>query len=146
DGIRDRNVTGVQTCALPILVSGAVLVRQAALLIFGCLPPVAWAVTGFKASHETGSTNVTAFHWPVLPNPLVPRSLVGSSLTSCTHGNSILCMTSWAMRSPGWMRYGACPWLMRMILISPVKPASIVPGALSTVSPWDAARPDRGVM
>src|SRR5690625_2081470 len=86
------------------LVSGAVLVRQAALLIFGCLPPVAWAVTGFKASHETGSTNVTAFHWPVLPNPLVPRSLVGRSLTSSTHGNSTLWITNCAMRSPGWTK------------------------------------------
>src|SRR5699024_11695650 len=85
-------------------ISGAVLVRQAALLIFGCLPPVAWAVTGFKASHETGSTNVTAFHWPVLPNPLVPRSLVGRSLTSSTHGNSTLWITNCAMRSPGWTK------------------------------------------
>src|SRR5699024_11741252 len=29
DGIRDRNVTGVQTCALPILLTGAVLLGSA---------------------------------------------------------------------------------------------------------------------
>src|SRR5699024_11633136 len=40
--IRDRNVTGVQTCALPILVSGGTSI--AALFIAGYIPGILWGI------------------------------------------------------------------------------------------------------
>src|SRR5699024_11511851 len=68
DGIRDRNVTGVQTCALPILMDGirsllmdgirSLLTGDEAVLLPGAMNALAARIiedTGFKAIYVTGA-------------------------------------------------------------------------------------------
>src|SRR5207249_5924545 len=70
DGIRDRNVTGVQTCALPILATNAIIERKGA--------KTALVTTeGFRDTIEIRHENrFEQYDVNIdLPPPLVPRRL-----------------------------------------------------------------------
>src|SRR5699024_7203383 len=78
DGIRDRNVTGVQTCALPILLTRTVMLSAG-------------------ASSKMG--------WPVLSTGTSPVSVTGTNIYSSSiisAGSSVVCLM-YSKRSPGLM-------------------------------------------
>ena len=80
---------------------------------------------------------------PLEPKPPSPRMVLESS-SSLQEIASYFAITSWAIRSPGWMTKGAWPRFKRMTLTSPRKAGSIVPGELGIVIECLKARPERG--
>src|SRR5699024_11564434 len=68
DGIRDRNVTGVQTCALPI--SGGILVTGAALVVIGLIV------------HRAGTKWIHAVMPPAVMGTIL--ALIGLNLAGAT--------------------------------------------------------------
>src|SRR6266404_2591942 len=64
DGIRDKLVTGVQTCALPIAIAKRVICRDAQ----GCRLPLAAEYSIAKPMPEIAAIRITRPHW-------MPRSL-----------------------------------------------------------------------
>ncbi len=82
---------------------------------------------------------------PVEPNPPSPRADPGSVLTSQKTARSIRWITSCAIRSPRLkLTAASLSVLIIVTAISPRYPASIVPGALTSVTPCRAASPDLG--
>src|SRR5699024_463583 len=82
---------------------------------------------------------------PVDPAAPAPRALPGSCATSLNRARSTRCTTSRAMRSPrSRLAVARVSVFTRITVISPRYPASTVPGALSTVTPWRDASPERG--
>src|SRR5699024_12181936 len=66
DGIRDRNVTGVQTCALPILSHYLYL----STLLFTCINPVCKIPSFFIRNYPTLSNPYKAYHLITKTQPI----------------------------------------------------------------------------